>query len=90
MSQEKIKNEVTVLIAGRNHTGKTTIQRIIADALRAHGIECTLGETAQHENNLLGSYAYDENIATGRVAETTRVVIDERHAHEKLRLPAES
>lgn len=75
------KSTVAVLIIGGAHTGKSTVQSIITNALRAAGIEPVLGENAQHELKMIcqeGGGFLEE--ATEKVVEHSVVMVEEIHA----------
>lgn len=74
------KNNIAILILGDADADKTTIQRIIGQALQDAGVHYTLGADSQRENNLLGSSQYDQETAALQLNNTTTVVMEQVEA----------
>lgn len=70
------KNNIAILILGDAEADKTTIQRIIGQALQDAGVNYTLGADSQRENNLLGAHQYDQEAAALHLNNTTTVVME--------------
>lgn len=82
------KRHVHISITGPGNSGKTVIQNIITNALRAHGIEVDLDPATVHENQL-APFDFDANAAEyiPMVKERTLVVVSERHTRRGLLRP---
>lgn len=73
-------NNVAILILGDAEADKTTLQRIIGQALQDAGVNYTLGADSQRENNLLGTHQYDQEAAALHLNNTTTVVLEQIEA----------
>lgn len=71
------KSMISVLVIGGPHAGKTTVQRIITDALKAAGIEPVLGQTAQLEMETTCQEEGFLELATKAVVKESGVLIEE-------------
>lgn len=73
------RTKMAVLIIGGANSGKTTVQRIISQALKDAGVAFTLGEHAQHElTNLCEEEAvFVEGVK--RIQACTDVMVEEIH-----------
>lgn len=74
------KNNIAILILGDAEADKTTLQRIIGQALQDAGVNYTLGTDSQRENNLLGAHQYDQEAAALDLNNTTTVVLEQIEA----------
>jgi len=73
------KSTIAVLVVGGSHTGKTTVQRIITNALKAAGIEPVLGENAQQEMETTCQEEGFLEIAAKEVVKVSDVMVEEIH-----------
>lgn len=71
--------KIAVLVVGGPHTGKTTVQRIITNALKAVGIEPTLGENAKREMETTCQEDGFLELASKMVMEDSGVLVEEIH-----------
>lgn len=65
-------SKIAILIIGDSQVDKTTLQRIIGEALHNHGIDAKLGTKAEREHTLAASHSSDLTLKN-----TTTVVMDQ-------------